>query len=297
MRKKITPILSLAGLLAFANTHAQETVYSDPVGVVTMDLAAGTHLISFPFQKEKVLQTTVSEVSGASVTLSDSATIEGPHFLHVLSGEAAGKFSTILSSIEESLQIESEILGLQEGDSVSIRGHHTINDLTAFLGGSVNDSTTVTFYNADGSVTSLEAFDGLWYDSDFNTPEQIVFPAEGVAVTLPSATSISYFGSVSVEPIDIQFAPGLTLVSTINPVENNASTLGNVLGVLPDSSTVTFYDQTGSLGVESNFEVFSGDWYDPDFNLSNDLSIVSPNVAAVIVGEQVSVTIPPAYNN
>lgn len=297
--KKPQHLLSLlagAALLAASNLSAATT---DPVGYVTKDFPAGASLISSPLQGETALQGAVDSVSGDVVGLANVPSLSEPHFLLVTSGAAKGNISTILSSDSTSVTVEeaSQISDLSAGDTVKIIEHFTLGDLTTASNSSIDDNSSVTVYNSDGSTTTYLAFADVWYDGAGNPSDSaIIFPGEGVVVSFQAPTSLTFAGNVNTQEINIPVTSGaVNLIGSESPSAlSGENSLGAALATLPDNSTITVYSEDGSLSVQNTYLLFGGDWYDGTGNLT-EISIAAPATIVVSPQSTQEVTLSPAY--
>ncbi|MCC5839611.1 MAG: hypothetical protein JJT96_05755 [Opitutales bacterium] len=297
MTNKSLKFLFALPLVALPASMMAQPVYTDPVGAVSVQ-ASGLSALHFPLQKAKIYQGTVSSVGGATVGLASVPPLSGALYLQVLSGSAVGTVSSVVASDGSSVTTESAISGLAVGDSVAVREHTSLGDLSASIEGGAPDSATITLYNLDGTISNFEAFGGEWFDGDFTPSDDvIVAPGEGFVLALPSDITITFVGSVSVDPVLVPLSTSLGFVGNLNPVPSlaNPSSVGQLFGNLADSSTITIYMGDGSFEVSNFLEAFGGEWFDPDFTPSDDLSISAPAAVAVFSAEPGVAVIPPAF--
>lgn len=297
--KKTQHLLSLlagAALLAASNLSAATT---DPVGYVTKDFPAGASLISSPLQGETALQGAVDSVADDVVGLANVPSLSEPHFLLVTSGTAKGNISTILSSDSTSVTVEnaSQVSDLSAGDTVKIIEHFTLGGLTSASDSSIDDNSTVTVYNSDGSKNTYFSFSNAWYDEEENLSDSaIVFPGEGVVVNFQAPTSLTFAGNVNTQEIKIPVTSGaVNMIGSESPSElSGEDSIGTALATLPDNSSITVYSEDGSLTVQETYLLFGGVWYDSNES-ETEVSIAAP--ATIVVSPQSSqdITLSPAY--
>lgn len=291
-------LLSGAALLASSNLSA-ETVSTNPVGYVTVDLPAGASLVSVPLISRVQYVGAAGDVVGSVVSLSglpDPVTI--PSYIHVLSGTAAGTTVSVLSSNSSSVTLEAEVVGLALGDSLRIVEHFTLADIAASSSAGIADGSVVTIYNSDASSDSYTVYSNTWYDADFSVADDvIIFAGEGFVVNLQAATSLTFTGAVNTEPVNVEVTSGtFSLIGSVNPTAPvGGASVGAALGsALADGSTLTVYSEDGLLTVEGTYTCYSGVWYDSSFT-PTDISIASPSVVVVNPQSTVQVSMPSAY--
>ncbi len=299
--RSLKPAL-LGSLLASAVLPIHATsVYTDPVGAVVYNLDAGAYVISAPLQKAKIFQGVLEDVDGAELTIGSSVSLDGPSYVQVLSGAAGGAIVTVASVSGSSVVLEDTIPGLAAGDSVAVRGHLVLADLVSAAGGAIPDQTTITLYNLDGTTSSYETFDNIWYDGDFGVASNVeVYPGEGFVLGLPAAAELTMVGSVAVDPVLVPLNSGvLALVGSLNPAPSvaNPSSIGQIFGNLGDESTLTLYSDDGALAAVASYESFGGSWFDPDFTGVDDESLAAPNSFAVLSSDISYAILPPAFSS
>lgn len=297
MTNKSLKFLFALPLVALPVSIMAQPVFTDPVGAVSVEVN-GLQALSHPFQKAKSYQGVVGPNPGTSVALSNVPALSGQYYLQVLSGAAAGQVASLVASTSSSVTLDGAIDGLAEGDSVAIRAHVTLGDIAASIAGGVEDSTTITLYNLDGSFSSFEAFSGTWFDDSFNPVDDVVvYPGEGFVLGLPSSESMTFVGSVSVDPVVVPVPASVSFVGSLNPVPSvsNPSSLGQIFGSLDEGSTLTIYTTEGSLLIAESFESFGGSWFDADFSVVDSFSYAAPASVAVFGSGPGVATLPPAF--
>jgi hypothetical protein len=298
---KKTSLLVASALLASSALFAQDSVTSNVVGYVTSDAPAGSSLASFPFQHAAQFEGSIDTVAGTALSISGlPGTIETPSYVHVTSGTALGSVVSITASDASSVTLENSISGLSDGDTIKIVKHMTLADLTAASGSSIADGSVVTVYNADGTTSVYTTYFNTWYDSSFGSADGvIVFPGEGVALGLTSATSFTYVGTVSDTATNVPLTAGVVNIVGSTVPAAPASTSGNLgtalASSLADGSTVTLYSNDGSLTAGETYTVYFGTWYDSSFGTA-DISIAAPSVAVVGPVSSATASMPSGIN-
>lgn len=295
----LTPLFAGLALTVVNPLCAQSnpSAYTDPVGAMVVQVPAGPSVLSSPFLNSKIFQGPVVAVSGTSVTLSSVPTLSGPHFLHVLSGNALGAVATISSSTSPSVVLENSIAGLAVGDSVAIVPHVTLGAL--FSTATLSDGDGATVFNTDRTTKALTYFEGFgWYDENFEAADDLIlYPGEGIVVNLVAATELVVSGAVSVAPVKFEFGSlARAAVGSINPVAgiSLAQLFGNSLA---DGDGISvFQNASGTLTNVGNFTFFEGfGFYDNAFELQDDFQVTPLNAAILMSGQNGAITIPAAF--
>lgn len=276
-------------------------VYTDPIGVVVHEVPAGLSIVSAPLLNEIIHSGYVQNVNGSTVDLSftPSQVADRATYLHVLDGDAIGFVDTIISTEGSAAELEFGIVGLQPGDRISIRPHHTIDQL--FEGQNPGNNSSITLYNRDGSTTGLTYFTGFgWYDSDFELAgDSAIFPGEGFVLNTSEPMRIVFNGSVSTHPLVVPVEGGkLALVGSLNPAV--AKTVGDLFGgQLPNNSTVTIYqNQNLQLIPISGLTYFTGFGFYNAFFEESDHELLFPlEAATVLLAAPSAIMLPAAYSS
>jgi hypothetical protein len=292
-------ITLLSGVVLLASSGFAQTVATDPVGYVTIDLPSGTNLVTAPLLGDIQHAGLAGTVAGVVVDLPGLTTpVSTPSYVHVTSGTAAGATSSIISSDATSVTLEGAIAGLSEGDSIRIVDHFQLSDLTAASSSSLVDGSVVTIYNSDNTSDSYTTYSNVWYDAGFAASDDVVvFPGEGVVMNLQGETTLTFVGSVNTEPVDVALTSGaVNVIGSVNPsTPSGADSIGDSLAAsLADGSTLTLYSEDGALTTGVTYTCYSGIWYDPSFSATN-ISVASPSAVVVSPQGTVAATMPAAY--
>ncbi len=292
----LKPALLGALLTAVALPAQAVSVYTDPVGAVAMEVPSGISVVSDVFIQPILYQGPVTEVSGVEIGLESVPSLNEAAFLHVVSGAAAGKVSSIVASGGSSVTVENAI-GLSEGDVVAIRNHQTVG---SFLeGAEFSDGDTLTLYNLDGSTETLTYFAGFgWFDSGFVSGEDfVIFPGEAIVLNTTAGFSLISLGAVTVHPVTVEFgANNVAFLGSINPTSEAA--IGDIFaGSVTGGDTVTVYQNVaGSFGVAGSYTFFEGfGFYNDSFEPADSVGIPVGEGVALISGQAGTVNLPPAF--
>lgn len=276
--------LVLAATPALNAQDEELTISTDPVGYVTFSGTSGNYLIGSPLLKEKTFQSELESVSGTSLIFKQGVPeLDGPSYIHVLSGVDVGRVTTILGLNDQQTGIlVEEQLSLSPNDIVAVRPHFTLADF-----GELPNFSGVTIFQLDGTELAASFVFGAW-DQPADT---IIFPGEGVLLNLPSDAQVVFSGAVATEPVKVRLAPGqINLITALRPVDSE-STLApsgsELFQDLPDFSAIGVY-APGTLDNPTEFSKFFGSW-------SGDLdSIDLSSYTAQLVNptEEVFVTLP-----
>lgn len=295
--KTISRVLASLSIPILLSSTLLGQAYTTPVGAVSVEVPAGGGLISIPFQKPKVFQANVEDIVDRTLHLANFPALSSPAYIQVITGNSAGAISSIITSSLNTVEIESNILGLVAGDVIAIRPHFILSDLKEVL--NLSEFDTITLLNPDGSLTSLIYFEAFgWYDEDQdlildNLP---IYPGEGFAINTALSSTATMLGTVSTDPVILPLPAGVSYVGTLNPV--HGLDLNIMSNALNDFDTVTFYQNfNGTIRTDFSllfFEEFG--FYDENNDeIVSDGAITTGTAAAVNLGLAGSFVIPPAF--
>lgn len=261
--RSLKPILLGSVIASLALPIHATSVYTDPVGAVVVDVVPGFQTMSVGLQKAKVFQGAADSVNNDVIGVSVGADVlASPHYVQVLSGDAMGTVATVVEADASSVTTSPAILGLAAGDSIAVRPHVTLGDISTDP--ELPDGAFITIYNADGSSevfeyfssTTLGAEEGIWGDAAFENANNVaVFPGEGFVLNNPgAAVSATFVGAVSVDAVALPVGPAFSVVGTLNPV--STATLADVFGELSPGSFLTVYSDDGQLSAVEVYEAF-----------------------------------------
>ncbi len=294
------PALVLAAFLAPFSLPAESvTVSTVPFGGMILEIPAGTSIVSDVFIGSALYQGPVVSISPEDdvLFLNSMPAIESASYIHVLSGADQGMVSTILNADSESVTVETPLV-LAEGDVVAIRKHQTIGAF--FAGAAFSMGDTITFYNIDGTITSVTYFGSSgWLDSDLQDGSDLLFlPGEALVVNISQAISIIASGSVNTHLVSREFVSGaVALIGTINPIGG-----GTLSELFSDGAmvgdTVTFYENSnGTLFISGSYTYFGSSGYlDDELNSANDVKVPVAGAAVLQSGNSRLISILPAYS-
>lgn len=285
MKIKFTPVLALAGLLTATTAYAQETVYSDPVGVMTVELPGGSDTrLGVPFANAPSFASTVSAVGTDFITLSGNPdftpdqfapSAEGFPTYYVLfsGGVESGLYLDILSNTADTLTMSlgSETTeNIEVGDPVSIIPHKTLAEI--FEGATVPAGTRVFLYDNSAvgvnksSSAIITYFEGFgWFQGATLSDSLPVKRNQGIIVRTPSGAptlEIAFAGNVSMINERIRI-PARTSSNDVLFSINSATPmpLANLNLSVADQTRLFIYDnQTPGVNKSSSaiFTYFEG---------------------------------------
>ncbi|MCD8481944.1 MAG: hypothetical protein LR015_04250 [Verrucomicrobia bacterium] len=192
-----------------------QTVYTDPVGAVSVSLAPGNQVLSIPFQKPVLFQGEITSVDGNSISLASLPSISGQAYVQVVSGASAGKIVSIESINASDVLLSAFSFSLSAGDIIQIRNHFTLDDLAALL--NAGDGDSVSLLNPDGSRIIGEFWTGFgWEDTLTFDPigDVVVYPGEGFLFNSVSGGQATLLGSVATHDVSFDL-PGGNVISII----------------------------------------------------------------------------------
>ena len=298
-------VLTLAATPAFL--HAQTTSYSDVVGYQKVVSPQGFTAVGLPLVKSPVVSTTVSSMSGSSITLAAvvpaGTDATKPHYLEVTSGPLAGErvdvgvvsgnaTVTIVSSSGNTSNLNS----LAAGASVVVRPHVTLADLDAscspsLVGDDINGDRALFFING-AFVAYMKASDNVWYedgglDDMSNLP---IRPGVGLFIHRRSSTptTLTQTGFVRTGKFARPLSSGFKFYAPAYPSDLSPDMMGasptygwsNGDRILPFvngafvSNTLDVSDSTGGAG---------GTWYeDGGLDPLNSVVLINSQKAAMV---------------
>ncbi|NBB79937.1 MAG: hypothetical protein GVY36_10915 [Verrucomicrobia bacterium] len=319
--KKLVSTLSCVALFASSSLFGQVT--TDPVGYVTIDVPAGTSLISLPLQKSKVFEGAVTGVTTFTdpedgvdgTTISANFSDLGSAFSYVQVVEstgALGAIASITSTGSGTIDVKPTIPNLEEGDRIAVRPHMTLADIKG--NPEFTDGTSLVVFTSNGtresftyfSAESLSLPEGLWADDDFEDASNVaVLPSEGFVMDSGSASAIIISGAVSTDPLKYPFGGTFSLTGTLSP--SDSVTLKEAFGDLPIGSTISLRSSDGTLSTLATYDIFDssdlglgeGKTFVRDAEFLGDDDLIESGVAVVIAPPQSTdgVVLPAAYTS
>ncbi len=278
------------------------TVTTDPVGVVSKTVPTGITVLSVPFLNAVVFQGVIASEDGLQLSFSTSGIpdLSGePYFVHVFTGDYAGETITIVSATSNSVTLEHLPAGSINGETVGIRAHHTLGSLLGSNNLQTDDG--VSLYGSNNSVRSYFYFEGFgWFDAALeDANDVIVFPGEGMALSVTGSRELSFSGQVLTVPVAFPIYPNsINIMGTVNPAIGVSLEGLGLPSVLPQDASATAYADDGSLTADMvafNYTDFG--FYDDNFVDRNGYEIFSTG-AVVIRSTRLDVAvIPPAYSS
>lgn len=263
-----TPVLITSVALCAGSVALNAAEVSDPVGAVTITVPAGPTIMSQPFQKAIDMQGAVASISGNDVDMGSTIpTLAANSYLQVLTGANAGYIYNITASSGTTVTVDAAP-AFVAGDEVAIRAHMTVADL-----GTPPLFTTLTLLQPGGTP-----FVGTYLFTGWDIPtDTVILPGEGFVINNGSAYDITLFGSVAVDDVVYEAAPGPAIVGAIDPVNGSADVLATVESGAPLFATITELGAGGTPAVYTN--LFTG--WDPAIAVdTSDLKTFVVNTGA-----------------
>lgn len=250
---KYSNLLLLSLLLTFSNLFSQ-SVATDPVGYVSIDIVPGYNPIGINFCKPAAFTGKVLSSSANTLNLSAIPSLgEDKYYIEVLRdaestnmvGERIdiasvdGTLVTLdVSAPHNTLPNASSIV---EGCTITIRPHFTIGDFDSIVSNDVNTddsfnpakSDQILFFD-NGFKTHIN-YEGTWYQyfgSFEDVTDKIIAPGTGFFyyrnpnAGTPTEITAVFSGVVRVNNFVQKLVPGYQLVSSGYPIDTSPSILG-----------------------------------------------------------------------
>jgi len=232
-----------------------ESVTTDPVGFVKINIAPGLQTVGLPMVKPAVAAGLVASSDSASVTMaSDVGTLpSGAYYLEVVSGsenapwvgerfDVVGSSGSVVSidasSVRNTISLSTVDLS---GYSVVVRPHITLND--AFPAGEMTEGDQVLLFDSSTGGFGVVSLDHDIFSGELAWGENVIL-APGVGLFYLSNASaemdIINLGEVRMNTFRQPLVAGLNFVSEGHPVDNS-----------PDSRFLT-----AANGFEANDQIF-----------------------------------------
>lgn len=317
---KTTLLLTGASLFLSAGISLSQaqSVSTIPVGYTTLDVPAGSALISPTFVNSDSFAGAIVSASGndivfASSTFTGSEYDEGGFPLYYLeiseSGHAyEGQLFDIVSNTTDTVTValgggDLSSFSLTAGDSVVIRKHFTLNQLFESPDVALGAFTeTAKFFNSDES-SSLYTWTGSAWSSDFGVTDEgdrQIYPGEGILLTSSAARNLVVTGTVKPTKTRLPiFATNsvLVMVGSGSPSDTTLGELGLAQSLDDFTGTVKFLSNDGNLSSGTLYTDV-GSYMSPDFGITDASSVVVPAGQPMIVtnGSTKTISLPAAYN-
>ncbi|MES2705387.1 MAG: hypothetical protein V4726_02180 [Verrucomicrobiota bacterium] len=252
MKHKLSLLVGLASLAALVGATAQTSAVTDPVGYITIDVAANTGgsgkltLISPTLvEKNEFAGTGVVAANNLSVTFTGTTFAFAPN-AYYLEVADTGFWTTITASTATSVTLQFPLPAGASASKLIIRKHATI---TSFLGannaiglktgGDAVTADVVQFWNPTAQSLGAQYFyagatEGVppgWYTENgellgTDVPDVAIFPGSSLVVTRRpnTATSLVSVGYVKTTPTQIPLVKGINIVG---PMKATGTTLAD----------------------------------------------------------------------
>lgn len=242
-------------------------VTTDIVGAESFTVAAGnvllapsfTHAIDFQGATTGVSEgagTTTLSLAGLSSGAYNESTLYPLYYLEVIDGAGAAYIFDIISNTATDVVVYGLLntdFGVVSGDSVSIRKHMTIADLTENSDVQLFDA--VTFYNSDNTFDTL-FLTGIGWSIDFgttNNDDRPIYPGSGIVTGFAGVRTFTTFGCVKPTPTQVPiYAGAINIIGTMIPVETGIADVGLESG-LASFDAIGVYAPTGSFGTPTTY--------------------------------------------
>ena len=264
-KSHLTPITLAVALCAGSFSLSAAT--SDVVGAESFTIAAGNVLLAPAFTHPIDLQaastglvegagTTSISVGGLVAGAFDESPIYPLYYLEVLDGAGASYVFDVISNTGTEVVVSGLLntdFGVVAGDSVAIRKHMTIADLTA--GSDCQLFDAVTFYNSDNTSDTL-FLTGIGWSIDFGTTDnddRPIYPGSGIVTGFAGVRTFTTSGSVKPTPTQVPVYAGATnVIGTLIPVETGIANVGLETS-LASFDAIGVYPPTGSFGAPTTY--------------------------------------------
>ena len=236
--------LALGTTLVYSNASAQHVVSTDPVGFVSLDVAAnGYTFIGIPLVNEMSFAGVVVSVSTSEVTFSTNSFTVGefdqvvidsesvPQYIfEVTSGSDVGVAIPIISNNSDTLALSEDVSAyVSAGTTVNVRALHTLDSLfpngEPFNGGSSAASADeILIFDAATQTTKsyfYYSFLGTegWRSGSISNGLRSILPSQAIYIyRKDSAISLTFEGSVKLGTTAIDIFPGYNLIPNPYPV-------------------------------------------------------------------------------
>lgn len=242
-----------------SDTFAQSNTVSTPiVGFQKKTFSAGLSSASFPLLNPDLAKTTVTSVSGTSITLSGVSnagsllTSGEPYYIEVYTGSLKGdrfevSTASTISAANATIVLDgsspnntfsvSSIGSLLDGATIALRQHVTLSQIQSFfspaLVGNNNSALAdqIQLFNSSGSFTTYALRGNLteWRKGGdlANYSKLAVPPGTGVLVNKRGSSSeMTQTGSVRQNDFATPLSSGLQFVSSSVPVDRSPVSVG-----------------------------------------------------------------------
>jgi len=248
--------VALAILVTAVMAGNAETVTSDIVGYQTKTINQGLNSVGLPLLKADTVKTSVTSVSGNSVSLAgetnfgsklDAAknyyvevyggTSKGDRFdVDVAATIAAANGTVVLNASSANNTMPTASIGTAlNNQTVSVREHITISDVEAMLSApatgttSIATSDSIGFTESGAIVFFSKKSDGSWkrVGNSSNFSNKIIPPGTGIFFKKYSGTtSLTQVGNVRNNDFARVYTTTLDLIAPAYPVDASPASLG-----------------------------------------------------------------------
>ncbi len=259
-----------------------QSVATDPVGFVTVNVAAGSaasptlSLVSPTLMQPVEWQGAIATISGTTITVAGTPWTNGQfgtngqYFIEVASGASAGAWTDIQSSTTNGLTtLDSLSAFAAQNTTIRIRKHTKLTDFvgvnnSAGLKGAASlaaadevlvydgaNSTTYWYYDASDAQGPAG-----WYDSGYQPATNVVIaPHEGVVVRRKGTTPVGFvaMGSVKTGNTFFPIKAGINVLGTVSAKGLTLATSGLYTG-----NATTGVKGASALAAADEITIFSG---------------------------------------
>jgi hypothetical protein len=308
-------ILNVSGVLA----HAESTVSTTPVGVVTIELPVGNTIVAPAFVNPIELASTIeaSTSSGNEVVIElpagtnlqagvfneSPAPRATPRFFLEITGNGpnAGSYFDIVSNSATSITIfwpsTNGPPDFSQGDSFAVRQHMTLGQFFRNADGLPALEITLKFFYRGGSETFVWT-GSFWRDRDSQAADDLpIYPGQAFLFTNSGTGAVSFpaVGTVkdtpTLTPVYVQGA--INLVNPMLPTDGTIAQLDPLNWMEAFDDGIKIFSSDGSLSTEatvisSGSELRGGDQNQPLRAFEGFL---------FIAGSEKNIPMPVAYGN
>ena len=248
--------VTLAILVAAVMAGNAETVTSEIVGYQTKTLNQGLNSVGLPLLKADTVKTSVTSVSGNSVSLAGETnfgsklnaaknyyvevyggTSKGDRFdVDVVATITAANATVVLNASSSNNTMPTASIGSAlNTQTVSVREHITISDVEAMLSApaagttSIATSDSIGFTESGAIVFYSKKSDGSWkrVGNSSNFSNKVIPPGVGVFFKKYTGTStITQIGNVRNNDFARVYTTTLDLIAPAYPINNSPTSIG-----------------------------------------------------------------------
>jgi uncharacterized protein (TIGR02597 family) len=290
MRRSV-PLFILAAFAAFASFASAQSVTTDPVGFITLNVTgpaatggSAISLLGVGFTQPVSYQATLASASGTTLTDSSATWSDnqfnganGAFYVELISGTGAGRMSqiTATTAASKSITTADDLSSfVSAGTGYKIRKNWTLTD---FFGPNANMSLVLTggtLVTADEvliyrpTASPAPRYDTYYYKTSglggtgwrstasTSTPADTtpLLPTDGIIIRRHTAGNVSFAlaGAVKLGQTALPVLPGINLLSNVYPSGTFTLASSNLLGSGLTGGTLVTADQVLIYNITTN---------------------------------------------